>query len=70
MRRPSGKLYDRTEPYRDSILEIPTTAYTPLGSDPVRSGASLLVFDMLYNHFQAEKYASECYFGSRSWFNG
>ncbi|KAF7440632.1 hypothetical protein PC9H_000978 [Pleurotus ostreatus] len=57
MRRPSGKLYDRTEPYRDSILEIPTTAYTPLGADPVRSGASLLVFDMLYNHFQAEKYA-------------
>ncbi|KAL4266174.1 hypothetical protein AB1N83_000552 [Pleurotus pulmonarius] len=56
-RAPSGELYDRTEPYRHSILEIPTTAYTPLGSDPVRSDTSILVFDMLYNHFQAEKYA-------------
>ncbi len=59
-RAPSGELYDRTEPYGNSMLEIPTTAYTPLESEPVRSDTSILVFDMLYNHFQAEKYASEC----------
>ncbi|KAJ8523019.1 hypothetical protein ONZ45_g500 [Pleurotus djamor] len=54
---PMGPIFDRTEPYEGrGLVAIPSSAYS-LNGVSTKDSQPIRVFDMLYNHFQVEKYA-------------
>ncbi|KAF4593083.1 hypothetical protein EYR38_008793 [Pleurotus pulmonarius] len=52
-REPHGPVYDRSEPVGEKLFAIPQDAYTD-SPDP---SAPMLAWELLYSHFQSEKYS-------------
>lgn len=52
-REPHGPVYDRSEPVGEKLFAIPQDAY----ADSPDRLAPMLAWELLYSHFQSEKYS-------------